>query len=300
MLQTSTPTHPQERYPGSNFTAAGEVMPAEPGIGEIFAALLRHKYVMLATIVGSLVLAVLILLLITPRYSSETLIMIEPANTNVVSIESVVSGLSGDEETIQSEVFVLYSRSLAGRVIRKLKLHEDPEFNYELESIDKTMSKGGLSREFSAITDRFLDRLTVVPKDKSRVISASFSSVSAEKSATITNTLADEYIMSRLEGKYESTERANEWLGVRIEELRNNVQNVEREIEAARERFGLLGGDGITLASRELIEHRVIHGTYPDGYVPQRNSSTMPQFPHLAGSIDDLTAYLAAGGSTTD
>jgi succinoglycan biosynthesis transport protein ExoP len=254
MLQPGTPTHPQERHPGSNFTVAGEIMPDDPGIGEIFAALRRHKYVMLATIVVSLALAGLFLLLITPLYSSETLIMIEPANASVVSIESVVSGLSGDEETIQSEVFVLYSRSLAGRVIRRLKLYEDPEFNYELESIDKTKLNGGLSREFSALTVRFLDQLTVLPKAKSRVISVSFSSVSAEKSATITNTLADEYIMSRLEGRYESTERANDWLGVRIEELRNNVQNVEREIESARARFGLLGGDGITLASRELIE----------------------------------------------
>ena len=102
--------------------------------------------------------------------------------------------------------------------------------------------------------NRFLNQLTVVPKEKSRVISASFSSVSAEKAATIANTLADEYIMSRLEGKFKSTERANDWLGTRIEELRDNVQKIEREVEAARERLGLLGGDGITLASRELIE----------------------------------------------
>ena len=54
-------------------------------------------------------------------------------------------------------------------------------------------------------------------------------------------------------------------------------------------------GPAVAGASRELIEHRVIRGTYPEGYEPQRNSSTMPQFPHLAGSVDDLTAYLAAG-----
>jgi len=51
-------------------------------------------------------------------------------------------------------------------------------------------------------------------------------------------------------------------------------------------------GPAIAGSSRELIEHRVIHGTYPDGYERQRDSSVMPQFPHLAGSIDDLAAYL--------
>jgi mono/diheme cytochrome c family protein len=52
-------------------------------------------------------------------------------------------------------------------------------------------------------------------------------------------------------------------------------------------------GPEIAGASRELIEARVIHGTYPDGYEPKRAGSEMPQFPNLAGSIDDLAAYLA-------
>jgi mono/diheme cytochrome c family protein len=55
-------------------------------------------------------------------------------------------------------------------------------------------------------------------------------------------------------------------------------------------------GPAIAGASRELLEHRVIRGTYPQGFVPQRDSSTMPQFPHLAGSIDDLATYLAGTG----
>jgi len=232
---------------------ANDGVPADPGLSEIVAVLIRRRNVLMGTIAGSLVLAGLFLLMVTPRYSAETLIMIEPKTTNIVSIESVVTGLSGDEATIQSEVFVLKSRALAGRVIQKLNLHEDLEFNPELEPIDTALPTG-LSRTLSAMVDRFLQRLIVVPKDKSRVISASFSSVSAEKAATIINTLSDEYILTRLEGKFDSTHRANEWLGVRIDELRGNVQRVEQQVEASRERFGLLGGDGISLASRELIE----------------------------------------------
>lgn len=57
-------------------------------------------------------------------------------------------------------------------------------------------------------------------------------------------------------------------------------------------------GPAIAGSSRELLQHRVIHGTYPEGYERQRDSSTMPQFPHLAESIDDLVAYLAGGAET--
>lgn len=52
-------------------------------------------------------------------------------------------------------------------------------------------------------------------------------------------------------------------------------------------------GPPIAGASRALLEARVVHGTYPPGYQPRRKSQAMPAFPHLAGNVDDLAAYLA-------
>jgi mono/diheme cytochrome c family protein len=51
-------------------------------------------------------------------------------------------------------------------------------------------------------------------------------------------------------------------------------------------------GPAIAGSSRELIEARVVHASYPEGYTPKRNSQAMPKLPHLAGAVDDLTAYL--------
>ena len=248
MLQTVTPMqNPESRQ------SATLPVNSDPGLVEIIAVIVRRWFVLASTVGAGLVLAILFLMFVTPQYSAETLIMIEPKNSNIVSIEDVVSGLSGDEQTIQSEVYVLTSRALAGRVIRKLELYADPEFNpdgLQIESEDTI----GSSKEFGAVVDRFVDSLTVVPKEDSRVISASFTSESAEKSADIINALADEYILSRIESKFMSTQRASEWLTGRIDELRSNVRKTEGEVEAARERLGLLGSDGIPLASRELVE----------------------------------------------
>lgn len=46
-------------------------------------------------------------------------------------------------------------------------------------------------------------------------------------------------------------------------------------------------------ASRELLEAKLLRGEYPPGYVPKRPSRIMPQFQNLAGSLDDLAAFLA-------
>jgi len=56
-------------------------------------------------------------------------------------------------------------------------------------------------------------------------------------------------------------------------------------------------GPAIAGASRALIEARVLHGTYPPGYHPQRKSHTMRALPWLDGHLDDLTAYLTAAAA---
>ena len=51
-------------------------------------------------------------------------------------------------------------------------------------------------------------------------------------------------------------------------------------------------GPAVKGASRELLEARVVKGTYPPGYTPKRPSKVMPPRPDLAPSIPDLAAYL--------
>ncbi len=56
-------------------------------------------------------------------------------------------------------------------------------------------------------------------------------------------------------------------------------------------------GPAIAGASRELLEAKVLRGTYPPGYTPKRTSRAMPAFPHLRDDIPDLAAYLQAAAS---
>ncbi len=51
-------------------------------------------------------------------------------------------------------------------------------------------------------------------------------------------------------------------------------------------------GPPIAGSSRELIEARVLHSSYPTGYHPKRASHLMQPMPWLASKIDDLNAFL--------
>ena len=51
-------------------------------------------------------------------------------------------------------------------------------------------------------------------------------------------------------------------------------------------------GPPVKGSSRELLEARILKGSYPPGYKPKRQSAIMQPLPNLAGSIPDLAAYL--------
>jgi mono/diheme cytochrome c family protein len=52
-------------------------------------------------------------------------------------------------------------------------------------------------------------------------------------------------------------------------------------------------GPPVAGSPRELVEARVLRAQYPPGYTPKRPTHAMVALPQLAGSVDDLAAYLA-------
>jgi mono/diheme cytochrome c family protein len=51
-------------------------------------------------------------------------------------------------------------------------------------------------------------------------------------------------------------------------------------------------GPPVRGSSRELLEAKILKGTYPPGYAPKRPTTLMPPQPALARDIGGLAAYL--------
>jgi mono/diheme cytochrome c family protein len=63
----------------------------------------------------------------------------------------------------------------------------------------------------------------------------------------------------------------------------------------------LAGSQGPPIAgsSRELVEARVLHLSYPPGYTPKRKTHAMRAIPTLAPEIDNIVAFLQAAAKPT-
>jgi capsular exopolysaccharide synthesis family protein len=215
---------------------------------QILRAIARRRGVVIGVIASLLLLAFAWTLIVTPRYAAEALVLIEPKDSPA-ALDALARGLSADQEAVQSEAYVLSSRALAERVIRRLKLDNEPEFNRNLA--DATMPP---AQRLSAVIDKFLDRLDVEPREVSRVISVTFSAADPQHAAEIVNTLTDEYLLSGIEAKFENTRRASDWLNGRVAELQGEVRAAESRVEDLRRKFGLVASNSGTLSGQELSE----------------------------------------------
>ena len=235
----------------------------------------RRKRLLTGIVFLTMAVAAIGLGALTPLYTAQTDLIVESRERMIADLKAVLGDVSPDKEGILSEIQVIGSRRIAERVMDRLKLYDDPEFNTPglLTALRKKIaaylpSRGPdrpklseeerLKHERDKVVDAFLDRLEVSVIGQSRVIMVHFTSEDPEKAARISDAIADTYIGEQLEAKFEATQRANEWLAGKLQDLRKQVVTSEGAVEAYRRRAGLLqsqqpGKEG-TLISQQVTD----------------------------------------------
>jgi succinoglycan biosynthesis transport protein ExoP len=213
---------------------------------------------------------------LTPRYRAEAQVMVDDRKLQVVSLPEVLSGPSAAEDTVLSEVQVIASRDLAKAVVQKLDLKSDPEFNPALRpasgiQVFQQQLAGWLHALFARspriaaeddpamadahLLNAFLERLSVAPLGRSRVIRIDFESESPKTAALVVNTIADLYRENQLRAKAEATKDATGWLEGHVAELRERAEASRLAKEQFRREAGLLqSGVGTTLGADEAAD----------------------------------------------
>jgi polysaccharide biosynthesis transport protein len=278
---------------------AGKAAPARYGItlptltrdqfdlGEMFRMLRRRRGIILGTM-AIVTLAVLALVfLLTPRYTAETALLLDTRKTNIIDMQAVMTGPQAEAAALRSEIDVLRSRQLAGKVVDKLGLVGDPAFNDELTSrgglfgyvpeevltsitgwlasigvnpfADKTANLSEEERREltrGRLIDKLLDNLVVANDNRSYTIKLLFTSIDPALSQRVVNTVAELYLLEQLEAKFEATRRANTWLSERVAELRDQVRASEQAVQQWREQHKLMAADarGTTVSTQQLGE----------------------------------------------
>jgi succinoglycan biosynthesis transport protein ExoP len=226
----------------SMFAPAEFVNPELPfGFSE-FLHLLRKRGRTVATVAAVFVTLTGIFLLLWPsRYSSTAIVMLDPRKNNITASSQVLTGLPTDPASVQDQIEILTSRDLAGVVIDRLHLADDPEFNRPLAEFPLSFfsQTRDAATERSATTDVFLKHLSVDSQGLSTAVSVTFWAGDPGKAALIANALVNAYIQSQLEQKVEAAEQTAHWLGRRIAQLARQVQSGDAAVQSYKAANGL-------------------------------------------------------------
>jgi polysaccharide biosynthesis transport protein len=254
----------------------------------MWRGLWRWRGLVLWTTVVLTALAVFVIFRLTPQYTSTSEVLVGVQQVKVGSLQDLISDLKsgGENEAIATEMGIIRSRKLAERTITKLNLDNDAEFNpalrppgllsrlvadqhiipqswvaYVVKPPEEPAAANG-DQDMNAIVAAFESKLKVSSDGKARIITIAFQSVNPITAAQVANTLADAYIVERLDAKFEATKRANIWLADRLSTLHQELQVSEDAVERFRNANGLLrtqnplapGSQGMTLTTQEMSQ----------------------------------------------
>lgn len=213
------------------------------------------------------VLGFVVSLILTPQYKAEVILLLDQRQSKILDLGSGLSSLSGDNAALLSEIDIITSRSVIDRVVNKLYLMDDGEFNGSVGNWKKMLNpfnwfrkqddkekEQELQRIKTATAKALQDKLNVTNDGRSLSLYLEFESRDPQKAASIANAIADEYLVDQLEAKYEVASRANKWLSERLNTLRQQVETAEQAVEAFRQQANLIQIDGGTVATRQIQE----------------------------------------------
>jgi polysaccharide biosynthesis transport protein len=201
-----------------------------------------------------------------PTYTAESTIVIDPRRVQLF-LKATFSEGQIDLSALESEIELVKSEAVALSVINDLGLAKDPEFLgpqgvfgavlgfashfFSAMKPNKPLSESEATRAALEVLSK---NLAVKRVGVSYHLSIQYRSGNANRAAQIANAIAEAYIAEQLEGKYDSTRRATQWLQGRIEELNQKQALAERAVVDFKKQNNMITADGKLVNEQQIGE----------------------------------------------
>lgn len=208
---------------------------------QMLMRILHHwRWLVLGAIGVGVLGAVLVSLLTSPVYRAGVTL---EANPPVVAISDEQSRQQDQQATdaydfVATQVGLLGSRAVAERTAQELNLANNP---------DVVPQEGNASERLRAATNVIQKGLKVIPPEQGQLIKFSFDSTSPQLAALVANGIADSFINTSLQRRYEASAYARNFLERQISKTRADLERSERAVVAYAQQQGIIttpGGTG--------------------------------------------------------
>jgi uncharacterized protein involved in exopolysaccharide biosynthesis len=197
------------------------------------------------------------ILLSAPKYVASGRILLDLPGAQVGSGASAGSADAGTTG-VENQIYVLTSRSVYDRVIKREKLEADPLFGGKSRGILSTLLAGvGLGRAADphAMALRQLDRAVgIVRNPGSHTVYVNVVTPDRDTSARIANAVMDSYVEEQAFAGSQAPPGTAAPLGARLETLQARLRDAEQRYEAFRSENRTIVARGPTDAEKQVSE----------------------------------------------
>ena len=198
----------------------------------------EYRWLILGAAGAGLAIAILITLMTTPLYQADVTLEVNTPTVEILDEKQRESASAPAVwDLVSTQAGLLSSRSLAERVAQDLNLAANPEF---------VGTGGDAASRLRTAAARIQNGLTVTIPEEGQLIKYSYVSESPELAARVANGIADSFIDSGLQRRYDASAYARRFLQQQIAKTRTDLERSERELVAYAQAQGIINtGTGV-------------------------------------------------------
>lgn len=208
--------------------------------------ILRRRWLTVAVCTLALVGLALAYVLVTPKlYTSATMLLLDPRDPRVLQTEVLPTGSGSDAALVESQVRVITSDAVLGRVVDMLDLGGTREFGGTSEnSVERrTEAIGTLAR-----------RVTASRADRTYVLEVKASAGEPDRARRIADSIGEAYLADQTDAARAATRRTNEALNARLAEVAEKLRIADEKVQQYRAQHGLVGAEGTAVTTQQIQE----------------------------------------------
>lgn len=230
---------------------------------DIFAVLQRHYKLIILCAVAGLMLGLAYIIFTPPRYSASTSIFLDPRPEKGIPDVLAEGRAFQDTLIIDTQLEVIRSRKLMEKVAKKAGILEmtpvaQKGFLSRVKEIVVGTPPAATEKELPDIVRQgrisgLMGGLNVARVRNTFVIAINYTSGNPQHAAKMANLIAEVYLDDELESQYEASQRANDWLKIRLGVLRKELADAEKAVEVYKERNNIVQTDGRGVLSDQQL-----------------------------------------------
>jgi capsular exopolysaccharide synthesis family protein len=207
----------------------------------------KRRWTVFSIVLVTFTITLLVTLKEKSVYRADALLEIQKENANIPTVQELFQLENVSDNYLETQYKVLQSETLARRVIDQLHLEREREFNKPKGEFFQTEAHAAASQDSvidpdtqQTVLKEFKDRLSVDPVRRSRLVQISFESQDPKTAAEVVNSLTDNYIQENLESRWQSAQKASEWLSQQLESFKAKLEKSEDDLQSYAQKNGLL------------------------------------------------------------